>query len=255
MIMRRTNFIFAKVPRAGRSLKAADSRPDGPASGYNGGILQIFRRQFLLVFLGLFFTAGLILGVLFVRSADYSLLKSLDFVFFSNVTARSALPFYAVFVASLASSFLFLLFCFLCGLSIWGAYCVPLAPLFRGFGMGITAGYLYAAYGFQGFLFHLAVILPGAFLCTVAILLASAESVRFSKKIPFRLLHGKRAVFQKNTFPCKRRSAGSAAPEPCTAFPVPFFGSDRGIGAGCRGGHGNGCVFFWLICILIERRC
>ncbi len=187
MIMRRTNFIFAKVPRAGRSLKAADSRPDGPASGYNGGILQIFRRQFLLVFLGLFFTAGLILGVLFVRSADYSLLKSLDFVFFSNVTARSALPFYAVFVASLASSFLFLLFCFLCGLSIWGAYCVPLAPLFRGFGMGITAGYLYAAYGFQGFLFHLAVILPGAFLCTVAILLASAESVRFSKKIPFRV--------------------------------------------------------------------
>ena len=77
----------------------------------------------------------------------------------------------------------FLLFCFLCGLSIWGAYCVPLAPLFRGFGMGITAGYLYAAYGFQGFLFHLAVILPGAFICLIAILIASRESMLFSKKI------------------------------------------------------------------------
>ncbi|MFR1214491.1 MAG: stage II sporulation protein M [Acutalibacteraceae bacterium] len=78
---------------------------------------------------------------------------------------------------------MFLLFCFLCGLSIWGAYCVPLAPLFRGFGMGITAGYLYAAYGFQGFLFHLAVILPGAFICLIAILIASRESMLFSKKI------------------------------------------------------------------------
>ena len=97
--------------------------------------------------------------------------------------ARSALPVLSIFVASLASSFLFLLFCFLCGLSIWGAYCVPLAPLFRGFGMGITAGYLYAAYGFQGFLLHLAVILPGAFICLIAILIASRESMLFSKKI------------------------------------------------------------------------
>ena len=47
--------------------------------------------------------------------------------------------------------------------------------------MGITAGYLYAAYGFQGFLFHLAVILPGAFICLIAILIASRESIiRFS---------------------------------------------------------------------------
>jgi len=156
--MRRTNLFFVKVPKEHRGAKTVGSRSGGFSSGYRGGILQIFRQQFLLVFLGLFLIAGLILGVIFIRNADYSLLKTLDFVFFSNVKARSALPVLSIFVASLASSFLFLLFCFLCGLSIWGAYCVPLAPLFRGFGMGITAGYLYAAYGFQGFLFHLAVI-------------------------------------------------------------------------------------------------
>ena len=143
----------------------------------------MFRQRFLLVFLGLFLITGLILGVIFIRNADYSLLKTLDFVFFSNIKARSTLPVLSIFVASLASSFLFLIFCFLCGLSIWGAYCVPLAPLFRGFGMGITAGYLYAAYGFQGFLFHLAVILPGAFICLITILIASRESMSFSKKI------------------------------------------------------------------------
>lgn len=181
--MRRTNLFFVKVPKEHRGTRTVGSRPGGFSSGYRGGILQIFRQQFLLVFLGLFLIAGLILGVIFIRNADYSLLKTLDFVFFSNVKARSALPVLSIFVASLASSFLFLLFCFLCGLSIWGAYCVPLAPLFRGFGMGITAGYLYAAYGFQGFLFHLAVILPGAFICLIAILIASRESMLFSKKI------------------------------------------------------------------------
>ena len=181
--MRRTNLFFVKVPKEHRGTRTVGSRSGGFYSGYRGGILQIFRQQCLLVFLGLFLIAGLILGVIFIRNADYSLLKTLDFVFFSNVKARSALPVLSIFVASLASSFLFLLFCFLCGLSIWGAYCVPLAPLFRGFGMGITAGYLYAAYGFQGFLFHLAVILPGAFICLIAILIASRESMLFSKKI------------------------------------------------------------------------
>ncbi len=181
--MRRTNLFFVKVPKEHRGTRTVGSRSGGFSSGYRGGILQIFRQQFLLVFLGLFLIAGLILGVIFIRNADYSLLKTLDFVFFSNVKARSALPVLSIFVALLASSFLFLLFCFLCGLSIWGAYCVPLAPLFRGFGMGITAGYLYAAYGFQGFLFHLAVILPGAFICLIAILIASRESMLFSKKI------------------------------------------------------------------------
>ena len=172
--MRRTNLFFVKVPKEHRGTRTVGSRSGGFSSGYRGGILQIFRQQLI---------AGLILGVIFIRNADYSLLKTLDFVFFSNVKARSALPVLSIFVASLASSFLFLLFCFLCGLSIWGAYCVPLAPLFRGFGMGITAGYLYAAYGFQGFLFHLAVILPGAFICLIAILIASRESMLFSKKI------------------------------------------------------------------------
>ena len=117
--MRRTNLFFVKVPKEHRGTRTVGSRSGGFSSGYRGGILQIFRQQFLLVFLGLFLIAGLILGVIFIRNADYSLLKTLDFVFFSNVKARSALPVLSIFVASLASSFLFLLF--------WLRYSVDLA--------------------------------------------------------------------------------------------------------------------------------
>ncbi len=100
--MRRTNLFFVKVPKEHRGTRTVGSRSGGFSSGYRGGILQIFRQQFLLVFLGLFLIAGLILGVIFIRNADYSLLKTLDFVFFSNVKARSALPVLSIFVASLA---------------------------------------------------------------------------------------------------------------------------------------------------------
>ena len=81
--MRRTNLFFVKVPKEHRGTRTVGSRSGGFSSGYRGGILQIFRQQFLLVFLGLFLIAGLILGVIFIRNADYSLLKTLDFVFFS----------------------------------------------------------------------------------------------------------------------------------------------------------------------------
>ena len=235
--MRRTNLFFVKVPKEHRGTRTVGSRSGGFSSGYRGGILQIFRQQFLLVFLGLFLIAGLILGVIFIRNADYSLLKTLDFVFFSNVKARSALPVLSIFVASLASSFLFLLFCFLCGLSIWGAYCVPLAPLFRGFGMGITAGYLYAAYGFQGFLFH------GCYF-TGSIYLSDCHFNRFQRK---------HAVFQKDTSWQEDGRAGSAAEKQCAAFFYSFFYFNWNINHRRFGRCTDHSLLFRLICILIER--
>lgn len=183
--MKRTNLFFVKIPKERKNTQVIN-RETSHTHIMSDGVLQICKKQFLLIFLGLFLIAGLILGVISVRHADYSLLKNLDFIFFSNVKARSTLPILSIFIASMASSFLFLLCCFLCGLSLWGAYCMPIVPLFRGFGIGIMSGYLYAAYGFSGFLFHLAVILPGAFICSIVLLIASRESMRFSKKMSLR---------------------------------------------------------------------
>ncbi len=182
--MRRTNLFFVKIPKKKKCIESS-TMDRASIDLVHSEILQILKKQLLLVVLGLFLVAGLVLGVIFIRNADYSLLKNLDFVFFSNVKARSTLSILSIFIASLASSFLSLIFCFLCGLSMWGVYCVPIVPFFRGFGIGIVSGYLYAAYGFHGFLFHLAVIVPSAFICSIVILIAARESMRFSKKICF----------------------------------------------------------------------
>ena len=48
---------------------------------------------------------------------------------------------------------------------------------------GMTSGYLYALYGFHGVIFNFLVILPGAFLCCLALLLAAKESMHLSRNI------------------------------------------------------------------------
>jgi len=137
----------------------------------------------ILVFLSVLLLCGMVFGAIFARSAGSASLEKLDFLFFSNYKARIAQPWASVFMASLASSFVFILCCFLCGLSMWGMFCIPAVPFFRGFGLGLTSGYLYAAYGFQGILFNALIIIPGAFVCILSILFAAREGIQFSKKI------------------------------------------------------------------------
>jgi stage II sporulation protein M len=141
------------------------------------------RVNYVLVLFSVFLISGMIFGAIFARNAGFTALNKLDFLFYSNFKTRAVQPFASVFSASFASSFLFILFCFLCGLSMWGMFMIPAILFFRGFGLGLTSGYLYAAYGSNGILFNLAVILPGAFVCCLAILLAAREGTRFSRRI------------------------------------------------------------------------
>lgn len=152
-------------------------------SGWLKFFFQALRENNALVFLSLFLIGGAVFGAVFAKNADVLALKKMDFLFYSNFTARAGQPFLSVFSASFASSFLFILFCFLCGLSMWGMFLIPAAVFFRGFGLGLTSGYIYAAYGGKGILFHLTVILPGALFCCLAILMAAREGSRFSKRM------------------------------------------------------------------------
>jgi stage II sporulation protein M len=124
---------------------------------------------------------GVVCGSLLSRSASLDILKKLDFIFNSNYTLRSSTSALSVFGASLASSFLFVLICFLFGLSVWGAFLVPFIPFIRGIGLGMTAGYLYSAFGFHGGLFYAIILLPGAYCSCFAIILATKNALIFSR--------------------------------------------------------------------------
>lgn len=141
------------------------------------------RSNLAAILLALCFLVGMALGAVFARNVDSSVLDKMDFLFYSNFTERASQPALSVFSASFASSFLFVLVCFFCGLSLWGVFAVPAILLFRGLGLGLTSGYLYAVHGFHGVIFHFLVILPGAYVCCLALLLAGRESIRFSRRI------------------------------------------------------------------------
>lgn len=192
LYVKRTTIIPGKLLFFKQNSSAENAPEKAEKPGYQKlNFRSILKDQIVLVVLAVFFLLGLMGGSLFIRNADFSILEQLDFLFFSNFQGRISSQLTSVFIASFASSFFFLFLCFLCGLSMWGAFLIPAIPFFRGFGLGLTAGYLYAAYGGHGVLYQLALILPGALLCIAAILLAGREGILFSKRLSLRMNRGK----------------------------------------------------------------
>ncbi|MBQ4568858.1 MAG: hypothetical protein IJA62_02170 [Ruminococcus sp.] len=129
------------------------------------------------------FAGGMLLGSLSAKNADVGLLNKMDFLFTTNLTVRLQQPVFATFAASFASNFLFLIFVFLCGLAPWGMVAVSVAPAFKGFGTGLSAGYLFITYGFKGVGFYLLVMLGGTFIFTFTLIMECIQAQTLSCKI------------------------------------------------------------------------
>ena len=101
---------------------------------------------------------------------------------FTSISTRVNGSYWQLFLSSMASSFLFTLASFFSGLTMWGMFLTPLLPLLRGFGLGLTAGYLYG-FGGIGIWYFICIVLPGAFSSALTVLLTSSEAIRFSKRL------------------------------------------------------------------------
>ncbi len=131
------------------------------------------------------FTAALLIGLaggsVYAQNSGETLLNSLDFLFTTNLDARLAQNAAGTFCACFASDFIFLFSVFLLGLTPWGVFVMPFVVLFKGFGTGLTAGYLFAVQQLGGVGFYLLVLLPGTFLFCIALVMFSSNSFMFSK--------------------------------------------------------------------------
>ncbi len=136
--------------------------------------------------------AGAAVGALSGKFADSELMKSLDIIFLTNMQLRTGTEIFRLFTASFASNFIFLLAVFLTGLTLWGEAAVPLLPFIKGYGYGLTAGYIYSQYGIPGIFCNILVILPGAFLFALVISAAAKEA--FSNSLMLVSMFLKRAV-------------------------------------------------------------
>ncbi len=137
------------------------------------------KNGFFLLFCLILF-GGIVYGAVSGRSADSGLLQRLDFIFQTNFEVRCSQGLFSAFIASFASSVLFLTVIFLLGLSLWGGFFAVLVPFFKGYGYGLSVGFLYNAYGLQGICYNLLVILPGMFFSSAVIAAAALGAFRNS---------------------------------------------------------------------------
>lgn len=142
-----------------------------------------FRRYSVVIFFTVVFAGGMLMGTLSAQGADEVTLKRLDFLFTTNLDARLGQSVLSTFTSSFASNFLFLLFVFLCGLAPWGMAFVFVAPAFKGFGTGLSAGYLFITYGFKGVGFYLLVVLGGTFIFCFSLIVQCVQAHLLSFRI------------------------------------------------------------------------
>ncbi len=156
-----------------------------PAVQYFSAGKNELKKNGLFFLFCLIMFAGILYGTLSGKAAGTELLNRLDFVFQTNFELRCSQGIWSAFIASFASSMLFFGVIFLLGLSLWGGFFAVLIPLFKGYGYGLSVGYLYGTYGLKGIFYNLLVILPGTFLASVVT--AAASLIAFKNSLHFVL--------------------------------------------------------------------
>lgn len=143
-------------------------------------VKDFIKRNKMLVFLAIFLLSGIFFGAVLMKLADESVVKFINVLFLSDFNERLNRPLLEIFIASISSTFVFILISFFMGLSMWGFILAPIIPFVRGVCIGSCEGYLYSTYGLKGVLFHSLIFLPGIFISSIAILLITREAMKIS---------------------------------------------------------------------------
>jgi len=152
----------------------------------------------LILFLALVIL-GVCVGAVTVNAIGTDNLAEIGFVAGSSIELRTNLGFLQTLSYTFTSEMVYIL------VLLFMAFCTFAMPVifflaaYKGFGMGVLAGYLYSAYGMKGFFYSLMFLIPKWIFCSILFCYAAREAARLSGNI-FRLLFSKEEVapFKKN---------------------------------------------------------
>ena len=135
------------------------------------GLQALFIALFLL---------GLAVGAACSRSFDSELFERLDILFVTNIEARLEMSAFGIFCSCFVSYFLFIFLLFLFSLSAWGFVSAPVLSVFKGFSVGLSSAFIFAAYRLSGIGFFILIVLPGAAMFLFALVRYSCVCFRLS---------------------------------------------------------------------------
>lgn len=142
--------------------------------------ISVSRKNKLLFSLFLLFFFGVLYGALIVSYGSPQLIETLSFMKESFLSLRAEQSLLQTFLRSFGIHAALLTLLFLCGFSAISHLVSFGMPAFYGLGFGLSVGYLYASMGAKAILFTVVIILPHSIISTVALVLASRESIRLS---------------------------------------------------------------------------
>lgn len=167
-------------------------------NGKNNFSFHFSRKTFLRLIIVLFFL-GLLYGAVLSSASSQDTLDKLSFVTQGFMSKRAEQSLFYTFFNSLASSAILLLLLFVFGFSAIAQPVSLLVPVFRGLGLGVSMGYFYLNDGFKGAAFCLLLIVPQALISTLALVLGTRESIRFSNTF-FSILLPKKEIETDGAF-------------------------------------------------------
>ncbi len=148
-------------------------------------------KMILMAFL---LVVGVVIGTMVSRNPSSEQLSQLNGLLGGFVSGRSTQSVWGTFLYSLLSTVPLVLLTFLLGLCAAGAFLIPIIPLFRGLGLGLSLGYLYQTQGLQGIAFSVLIIILPAILSCMAMLLACCESLTYSVMLCGQMLPNSKNV-------------------------------------------------------------
>lgn len=153
-------------------------------------IISIGKNNKVLIFLIICVMTGMMAGSLSIGYINMEALHKLDFLFLNDFKERISQSGIDIFISSFSSLVIFILLIEIAALSFWGTILIPFLVAFKGFGLGLTAGYLYFIYGLKGIAFYILILLPGIFISSIGIVLFSVGALKFSGKFAKKVLPG-----------------------------------------------------------------
>ncbi len=151
-------------------------------------LIYFFKRYGMVTFFIAVLFVGMILGAVKAGSANEELLDKIDVLFSGSISIRGDQTPAGTFINSFGTSFLFLALIYCFSMSPLGIIAIPLVMLFRGFGYGISSGFLCLTYGIKGLFYYILVMLIGAFISSLSLVYASQYCMDFSVSMLLSIL-------------------------------------------------------------------
>lgn len=132
-----------------------------PLRGGAASLKAFFAGYGVSSFLIALFVMGLIVGAACSGGMSDAAADRLDFLFITNIAARSDMSGFAIFLSCFVPYFVFVFAAFLFAFSAWGFVTVPVLSAFRGLSVGLSSAIIFSAYKMAGVGFFILIVLPG----------------------------------------------------------------------------------------------